>query len=286
MLVNTAKILLDAREKRYAVGAFEVWNLESIQTVIQGAEFFNVPVILQVGPLEAAYAGLEELSFIALELSKRSCVPVSLHLDHGDSFDLVIQAIHNGFTSVMIDASSKPFKENINITKEIVRIAHACKVDVEGEMGRLAGVEGYQDVSEGDSLETDPEEAFTYVKETGIDFLAVAIGTAHGFYRKEPKINIERLKDISRKITCPLVLHGASGLQEDVIRECIKWGISKVNICTEFVSAFGRGISEAYALPERKDNVPSIFDMGKQYALELIKNKIKIFSNGKLDKCM
>jgi len=278
MWANTTKILSDAREKRYAVGAFEVWSLESIQAVIQGAEFFNVPVILQVGPLEAGYAGIKELGFIALELAKRSCVPVSLHLDHGDSFDLAIQAIHSGFSSVMIDASSESLEENINITKEVVKVAHACKVDVEGEMGRLAGVEGYQDVSEEDSFETDPEEALTYVNETGIDFLAVAIGTAHGFYKKEPKINIKRLKEISGKITCPLVLHGGSGLGEDVIRECIKWGISKVNICTEFVSAFGRGISEAYTLPERKDNVPSIFNMGKEYAVQLVKNKIKIFS--------
>ena len=278
MLINTSKILVEAREKGYAVGAFEVWNLESIQVVIKAAESFNVPLILQIGPLEAAYAGIKELSSIALELARESSVPVSLHLDHGDSFELVIQAVHCGFSSVMIDASSKPLKENINITKDIVRIAHAAGVVVEGELGRLVGVEGNQDVGEEESFVTRPEEALFYVKETGIDFLAVAIGTGHGFYRKEPKIDIDRLKEISGKVSCPLVLHGGSGLKEDIIRKCIKNGISKVNICTEFVCAFGKGISEAYGISGRKDNVPSIFNSGKEKALELVKNKIRIFS--------
>ena len=137
MIESTAKILTEARKKKYAIGAFEVWSLESIQVVIKAAEFFNVPVILQIGPLEAAYAGIKDLSFVALELAKRSCVPVALHLDHGDSFELAMEAIHCGFTSVMIDASAKAFQENINITREIVKAAHACQVDVEGELGYL-----------------------------------------------------------------------------------------------------------------------------------------------------
>ena len=277
-LSDMKTLLAEARKEGHAVGAFEAWNLESIQVVVEAAEHYGKPVILQIGPFEIGYSGIEPLARLALEAARESRVKVCVHLDHGDSYEMALQAVHAGFTSVMYDGSHLDFDDNVAVTRDVVKAAHAAGVDVEGELGKLAGREGGLSTAEEDALQTDPEEAVRYVSLTGIDVLAVAIGTAHGFYTKEPKINLKRLEEIAARVSIPLVLHGGSKTPEDKVRQAIKLGISKVNICSELVDAFGRGVAEAYHDPAHQTTVPSMFDRGKEYALELAKEKISLFS--------
>jgi len=277
-LVAMKEMLVAARAGKYAVGAFEVWNLESVQAVIAVAEQLNQPVILQIGPYEIDHAGLEDISHIALYHARRAKVPAVVHLDHGDSFERTMQCINHGFTSVMLDVSHLSFKENLTATKEVVRIAHAAGVTVEGELGRIGGEEAGIDVTDSDAHLTDPAEAMHFVKETGIDVLAVAIGTAHGFYKSEPKIRIELLKKLADKISIPLVLHGGSGIAPEVIRETISLGIAKINICTEFVAAFSDTFVSEQSKTEFKYNVPGVFTKPRQAAKKLVEQKIRLFA--------
>lgn len=177
----------------------------------------------------------------------------------------------------MIDASQMSFEENINITKKVVAAAKPFGVTVEAELGRLAGNEENLNISEEEAAQTDPEEAKQFVKETGIDALAVAIGTAHGFYKSTPRINIERLKNISKKVDIPLVLHGGSGTPEEMVKEAIRNGITKVNICTEFLAAFGKAYINTQSIPGFKYSVPSLFAPSKASGKELAAEKIKLF---------
>jgi len=277
-LVNLNEVLVKARQERRAVGAFEIWNLESVQAVISAAEQLNQPVILQIGPFEADHAGLEDIAHIALYHARRANVPVVVHLDHGDSFERTIQCIHHGFTSVMFDVAHLPLQENIKITKEIVRIAHAAGVAVEGELGRIGGEEAGVNVTDSDMHLTDPDEAVEYVSQTGIDALAVAIGTVHGFYKSAPNIRLGRLQQIADKVSIPLVLHGGTGIPAETISKSITLGIAKINICTEFVAAF----SDTFVAEQKeagfKYNVPGVFTKPRIVATEVVKRKIKLFA--------
>jgi len=277
-LVTMNKILIPARRNGYAIGAFEFWSLDSAQAVIEAAEELMMPVILQAGPLEIQYVGIKNLYMIARVVTGNTSIPVALHLDHSNTYELACQAIDAGFTSVMIDASHLSFEENVNITKKVVEAAKPGGVTVEAELGRLAGCEAGLDVSEEEAFQTDPDEAVRFVEETGIDALAVAIGTAHGFYKSTPRINIERLKKIAEKVDIPLVLHGGSGTPEEKVREAIKNGISKVNICTEFIAAFGKQYIDTQSQPGFKYSVPSLFAPSKKAGKELAASKIKLFS--------
>lgn len=277
-LVTTDFILKNARRKRIGVGAFEVWNMESVQAVVRTAENLNQPVILQIGPFEADYAGLEDISRIAIYYAVNADVPVSVHLDHGESFERTIRCIHAGFTSVMYDASYMSYEENVKITTEVVKIAHACGVSVEGEIGRIGGEEAGINVTAEDTHLTDPDQALEYVQRTGIDNLAVAIGTVHGFYRGKPNIRLELLEKIADKVDIPLVLHGGSGLPEDIISKSIRIGIAKINICTEYVKAFSDSFMEELQKPEFRYNVPGVFSYPRQKAAEVVERKIKLFA--------
>jgi len=277
-LVSLSEILPLARTKRRAVGAFEVWNMESVQAVITAAEELNQPVILQVGPYEADYAGIEDISHIALYHSRRAKVPVAVHLDHGESFKRVMQCVNHGFTSVMLDVSHLSFEENIRATKEVVRLAHSCGLSVEGELGRIGGEEADINVTSDDTHLTDPDEAVRFVDETGIDCLAVAIGTVHGFYRGQPNIRLGLLEKIAKKISLPLVLHGGSGIPADIIRRAIALGIAKINICTEFVACFSDTFVGERSEEDFRYNVPGVFTKPRAVATELAKEKIRLFA--------
>ena len=277
-LVAMKEILIPARADKYAVGAFEVWNLESVQAVIAAAEKLNQPVILQIGPFEADHAGLEDISHISLYHARRANVPVAVHLDHGESFERTMQCINHGFTSVMLDVSHLPYEENLAATKEVVHIAHAAGVTVEGELGRIGSEEVGIDVTDSDAHLTDPHEAVEFVKETGVDVLAVAIGTAHGFYKSKPNIRIELLKELADKISIPLVLHGGSGIALEVIRKTISLGIAKVNICTEFVAAFADRFVSEQKEEKFKYNVPGVFTKPRAAGQKLVEDKIRLFA--------
>lgn len=281
-LVPMKEIMVEARRKGYALGAFEFWSLDSAQAVAEAASQMELPIILQVGPLEAQYAGsFEALSTIAKFVAGRVKIPIALHLDHAEEFEMVEDALKAGFTSVMIDASAKSFDENVEITLKTVKAARKFGASVESELGRLAGNEGNISTVDEQAFQTDPDEAADFVEKTGIDALAVAIGTAHGFYRFPPKLNLERLKNIAARVSVPLVLHGGSGTPDDQVVEAIRLGIAKVNICTEFVAAFGRQYMATQETPGFKYNVPALFRPSKEAGKQIALQKIKLFSGQK-----
>ncbi len=276
-LVPMSELLVRARRGGYAVGAFEVWNLESIQAAIGAAEGLAQPVILQVGPGEADYAGLQDIAHAAIFHARRAKVPVVLHLDHGDTFERVMQCINHGFTSVMLDVSHLPYAENVAATKEVARVAHACGVSVEGEMDRIGGGETGIDAPD-DAHLTNPDQAVEFVRATGIDAFAVAIGTVHGFYKGEPNIRLGLLERIAARVPIPLVLHGGSGTPESDVRRAVSLGIAKVNICTEFVAAFADTYANEHAASDFRYNVPGVFQKPRAAARKLVEKKIRLFA--------
>jgi len=278
-LTDLKTLLEKAEQNKFAVGAFEVWNLESVQIVVSTAERLNSPVILAIGPLEIKYAGIEPLSELALSLSKKAKVPVGIHLDHGDSLSLVEETLNHGFTSVMIDVSRLPFQENVETTAKAVKMAQQKNIPVEAELGHVGGLEGDVAAEKEEQFLTDPQEAVTFVQKTGIDALAVAIGTAHGFYQKKPQLDLPRLKQIRELVKVPLVLHGGSGLQKEEIQASIQAGISKINIATEFIHALGRGVYETLASNPAKVNVLTYFSPSRKKGEALVAEKLKLFGS-------
>ena len=278
MIVPMKHMLETARADGYALGAFEFWSLDSAQAVIEAAEEVGVPVILQAGPLELAHGGVDELARIGRSVAEGAGIDVALHLDHGDTFDMARACVEAGFSSVMIDASHVSYEENVDITCRVVEIAAPRGVSVESELGKLAGSEAGKSLSEEEAAQTDPDEAVRFVEETGIDALAVAIGTAHGLYKLKPRLNLKRLDQIARKVEIPLVLHGGSDTPADQVRQAIALGISKVNICTEFIAAFGKAYVDAQLADGFKYNVPSLFGAGKSASRALAESKIRFFA--------
>ncbi|KAA0941029.1 class II fructose-bisphosphate aldolase [Sporosarcina sp. ANT_H38] len=232
MLVNTKAILQHAQQKKYAVAAFNVYNLETVQAAIRVAEQENQPVIIALGERYFPTVDVEGFSAFVKTLAEKSSVPVALHLDHAYEKESIIRAIRCGFTSVMFDGSSYDLEENIRRTKEIVEIAHMVGVSVEAEIGSLAKGD-FSDEEEGDGTLTNPKSAKDFVDATGVDFLAAAIGTVHGMYKGEPKIDLPLLERIQQAVDVPLVLHGGSGTPDLIIKQAIQLGICKVNVNTE-----------------------------------------------------
>ena len=277
-LTTMKELLVTAQKEKYAVGSFEFWSLDSAQAIIHAAETENVPVILQAGKIECDFCdGVKYLAQIAQIAAADAKVPVALHLDHATDYDFICEAINAGFTSVMIDASMLPFEENVKITRKVVETASRTGVTVEAELGKLSGNEGTVNVSEEEANQTDPKEAARFVEQTGVDALAVAIGTAHGFYTFTPKINIQRLIDITKEVSIPLVLHGGSGTPEKDVQEAVKHGIAKVNICTELVAAFGKTYIKTQAPQDFKYTIPNLFGPSKEAGYQLALEKIRLF---------
>lgn len=272
--VTSNKMLQGARKGGYAIGAFNVENMEMIKAVLSAAEEMRAPVILQTTPSTVKFGTLETYLAIAEAEARKVNVPVCLHLDHGDSFQLAVQAIHAGYTSVMIDGSHRNFKENIEITKKVVEVAAACGIPVEAELGKVGGKE--DDLEADGDTNTDPEEAREFVDQTGISSLAIAIGTAHGFYAKTPVLDKDRVSEIKKIVDIPLVLHGASGLSDEDVMECVQRGMSKVNFATELRVAYADAVKKLLAeKPETYD--PKKLDIvGMEAVKELVKNRIRI----------
>nr|WP_024837490.1 class II fructose-bisphosphate aldolase [Clostridium sp. 12(A)] len=230
-LVTSEQMLLDAQKGGYAVGAFNVENMEMLKAVVAAAEELRAPVMLQTTPSTVRYGTLETFKAMASAEAKKATVPVCLHLDHGSSYELVLKAIRAGYTSVMFDGSHETFEENIRLTKQAADAAKACGIPVEGELGKVGGKEDDLEVEE--DTNTDPMQAKEFVEKTGVTSLAVAIGTAHGFYANKPVLDKERITEVKKLISIPLVLHGASGLSDEDVKECVQRGMCKVNFATE-----------------------------------------------------
>lgn len=280
-LVTNKEVLDAANDGGYAVGAFNINNMEIAQSIVTTASEMNAPVILAASQGAISYAGIEYLEAIVKVAASKTDTPVTLHLDHGTDFNVILQCIRHGFTSVMIDGSHLPFEENIALTKRVVEVAHPCGVSVEAELGRLVGVEDNISVEEKDAVFTHPDEAVQFVEETNVDSLAVAIGSAHGIYKGEPNLDFERLEKIDNKVDIPLVLHGASGIPEESIIKAVKLGINKINIDTElrlaFRDAVRKVVTETDAYDPRKICGPA-----RDAMKEIVKYKIGIFgSEGK-----
>lgn len=243
-LTTTVSMLRKAQEQGFAVGAFNVENMEMAQAIISAAEELGAPVILQTTPSTVRYAGTGMYAAMVAALAQEATVPVAMHLDHGDSFALCAQALRSGYTSVMIDGSKLPLEENIALTYKVSEMCAAVGVPVEGEIGRVGGKE---DDLESDGGYTIPEEAVRFEKESGLFSMAVGVGTAHGFYKEKPQLNKELITTLRGMLQAPMVLHGASGLSDEDVKDCIRRGICKVNFATELRAAYTEGVKAVLA---------------------------------------
>ncbi|MFX0560363.1 tagatose bisphosphate family class II aldolase [Tepidibacillus infernus] len=281
-IVSTKEMLLDAQKRKYAVPAFNIHNLETVQVVVDAAAELHSPIILAATPSTVKYAGSDYLLAIANVAAARYKIPIALHLDHSEDIDYIKQCIDLGYKSVMIDASHDPFEENIRKVTEVVNYAHRFGVTVEAELGRLGGQEDDLVVDEKDSIFTDPEKAVEFVERTKIDSLAVAIGTAHGLYKAEPKLDFDRLERINQRIEIPLVLHGASGIPDKDVRRSIELGITKVNIATELKIPFSNAVKQFFNEHPEESDPRKYLTPGKEAMKKVTIEKIKLCgSDGK-----
>ena len=274
MLVNLNEVLKKAQMGKYAVGLFNTTDTDMLQAVIEAAEESNSPVILGTAEVLLPYGELKLIAPSVIAAAKRAKVPVVVHYDHGLTFDRCIEALKLGFSSIMFDGSAKPYEQNIAETREMVKIAHAFGATVEGEIGHVG------EAAKEDNLLTDmyttPEEAKAYLEATGVDALAVAIGSAHGVYKKKPMLNIERLKEISSAVKVPLVLHGGSGLSDDDFKNTIRNGIAKVNIFTDLCLAGERAMKDG---EEKKLGYLETRNLKVDYIKEAVKHKMALFGS-------
>ena len=306
-LISAKVILDDANKNGYAVGAFNVNNMEFLQAIFTAADSEKSPVIIAASEGAMKYAGAEMLYSMVKTLSDaHPRIPAALHLDHGSNIKAVMTAVKAGFTSVMIDASHFPYEENLKMTKQIVGICHPVGISVEAELGRLQGVEDNVSVAERDAVLVNPVEAHDFVESSGIDFLAPAIGTSHGAFKfkGEAKLDFERLKKVKELTGIPLVLHGASSVPEasskrfeefggdlkgakgvpfDILKEAVKFGINKVNTDTDLRISFLAKVRESIATDKSQIDPRKIFGPARDYVIEVIRERMKVLgSSGRI----
>ncbi len=301
MLVTLKSILAKADKKGYAVPAFNINNLEIVQAVMAAAIELKSPVILQTSEGAIEYAGMDYLRAL-VGVAARAKVPVVFHLDHGKNLDIIKKAISSGYTSVMFDGSLLPFKENVKITKKVVGWAEEQNVSVEAELGAIKGVEDLVSVADRQAFFTDPVQAREFVAATGIDALAISIGTAHGAhkFKGEAVLDIDRLKEINRLVLLPIVLHGASGVLEDIvaianrfgatlehtkgvpdeqITKAIENGVRKINIDTDLRLAFTAGVRQVLAEHRGEFDPRKVLLLSKEYMTLVAKRKMELFGS-------
>lgn len=284
MLVSLKELMEDAEKGGYAVGAFNVSNLESLMAIMQAAEETGRGVILNYAEVHAPFLSMEQAALIMLDAAKKAKVPVCVHLDHGSSMESCIQAIRLGFTSVMLDASAEDYETNVRETKEIVRLAHSVGVTVEAELGHIFSsdmglaespkeAETLESFDSAEDVYTDPATAKDFVERTGVDVLAIAFGTTHGIYTKKPKLDLERITKIKEAVDIPFVMHGGSGLSKEEFQTAIRNGIRKINYYTYMTLAGGRAVKEALDQKTPDENV--FFHDIPMIAVEAMKENVK-----------
>lgn len=276
MLINTKEMLIKAQNEGYAVPAFNIHNLETIQVVLEAAKEMRSPVILAGTPGTFRYAGRDYIQAIVEVAAKKHTIPIALHLDHHECFNEIKESIDLGTKSVMIDGSHCSFEENVVLVREVVEYALLRGTTVEAELGSLRGEEDDLIVYEKDAKYTDPQQARDFVEKTGIDSLAISIGTAHGLYKTEPKLDFDRLEKIGKLVDIPLVLHGASGLSEEDVRKCIKRGICKVNIATELKIPFSNALKKYFNNNPNANDPRHYMEPAKRAMKEVVIDKIKM----------
>ena len=278
-LVSMNEFLPQAKANQYAVGQFNMNNLEFAQAIMEAAIQLKSPVIYGVSEGALKYMGIEFTVAIAEAAAKKSGLPIALHLDHGSSFEVAMKCIRAGFSSVMFDGSHYSFEENIRLTKEVVKAAHAMGVSVEGELGTIGGVEDDLSVDEKDASLAKPEEAIRFYEETGVDCIAIAVGTAHGMYAGEPKIRFDIIEKVASAIPVPVVLHGGSGVPDEMIRKSILSGVGKINVNTENQVACTETIRSVLAKDAKVFDPRKYLTPARQAMVDVVKSKIELFGS-------
>ncbi|GAK83936.1 fructose-bisphosphate aldolase class II [Vibrio ponticus] len=277
--ISGKQMIAHAVANKYAVGAFSAHNLESVQAILDAANETQSPVMIQIGQRVINTHGIEVVKAVFDAAILRYDIPVCIHLDHCHNYDQIAQAIRCGFDSVMFDGSQLSIEDNIHITRQTVQLGKALNIGVEGEIGKIGGTEDDLSVDEKDALITTVEEAKHFVDQTGVDYLAVSCGTAHGVYTQEPKLALERLAEITQATATPLVLHGGSGVPDQQVRHAIEAGIAKVNVDTELRQAFVAGIKEYFEHHPTDNTLAFIMDAGKVAMKQVVVEKINLFGS-------
>lgn len=275
-LRNTKEMILDAQRNHYAVPAFNIHNLETFQVVVDTCQEMRSPVILAATPSTVKYADKNYLIALTSEAMEKVTIPISFHLDHHENSNDIKETIAAGCRSVMIDASALPFEENIAKVKDIVDFAHICGATVEAELGKLVGIEDDLVIDEKDAMYTNPDDAVKFVEATGVDTLAVAIGTAHGLYKGTPKLDFDRLVEIREKVSIPLVLHGASDVPDELVKKAISLGICKVNVATDLKIPFSNAIKEFFLENPDANDPRKYLTPAKEAMKAVVKHKIEV----------
>lgn len=275
-LVNLRTLLKEAQVHGYAVLGVAVYNMETIRTAITTAEQLDAPIILQTTGSTIDYAGLRYLSAAVRAGAEHARVPVVLQLDHGASVQRAQECLDQGYTSVMIDASREPWEANCRVTASVVRLAQAYGASVEAELGQVGGVEDDHGSAEGTALLTDPDQACAFVEQTGVDALAVAIGSAHGLYRRPPDLRFDLLAKIRSVVPVPLVLHGASGLSDEAIRRAVQGGIAKVNIASELKAALATALRTHFASQPQVIDPRVYFQKACQAYADVVRERLHV----------
>jgi tagatose bisphosphate family class II aldolase len=275
-LINPMNFIKKAQENGVAIASFNIHNLETIQAVVEGAYEERCPVIIQTTPGTLKHAGIPYIGAMVKAAADLYDIPIALHVDHCSSFETIMQCIRYGYTSVMIDTAHLPYDENVAMVKKVVECARAVGVAVEGELGKIGGVEDDMAVEEREATFTIPKEALDFVNKTKIDMLAIAIGTAHGEYKGEPKLDFERLTAIREIVDLPLILHGASGVADYQIKEALKRGISKINIATELKIPMAKAIKECFALKPTENDPRNYMGAAKDAVKQVVREKIRL----------
>lgn len=281
-ILSTREMLKKAQREGYAVPAFNIHNLETLQVVVETASELKSPVILAGTPSTIVYAGGEYIVAMAETAAKEYNIPIAIHLDHYEEVDAIKHYVDLGFKSTMIDASHESYENNVRIVKAVVEYAHRFDATVEAELGRLGGQEDDLVVDEKDAMYTNPDQAKDFVDKTGIDSLAVAIGTAHGLYKGEAKLDFERLKEIRAVVEVPLVLHGASDVPDELVKKAISLGICKVNVATDLKIPFSDAVKKYFVENPNANDPRKYMTPGKEAMKKIVEHKIMVCgSNGK-----
>ncbi|MBT4484758.1 MAG: class II fructose-bisphosphate aldolase [Candidatus Latescibacteria bacterium] len=278
-LVNTIELLDHAEKHSYAIGAFNVINLEFLNGILEAAETVHSPVIINIAEVHFSYVYIEQITPAIKYMAENARVPVVLNLDHGMSFETVVRALRCGFSSVMYDASKKPLEQNIEETRLVVKMAHSVGVSVEAEIGQVGGAEGGRKTARArKEFFTNPEEAERFVAETGIDALAVSVGNVHGFYEGEPELDFELISELKRLTGIPLVLHGGSGISDDDFRQAVKCGIRKINFFTELSKMATDRMKEL--LETSGDTlIPDLLKEAKNTIRNVVRGRMEVFGS-------
>lgn len=277
MIGRINEMLVHAQKEGYAIGAFNIYNVEGVRAVVQAAERLNSPVILQVLPKALTYAGIGLVAY-CLKAAQLANVPIGVQLDHCSDASLIKEALDAGVTAVMADGSVKPFSENVAFTKEMADLAHEVGASIEGELGRISGTEDGITVETWEASLTNVEDAVMFVQQTGADALAVCIGNVHGLYKGTPRLDFDRLREIQQAVTVPLVLHGTSGLPDEMIREAVQSGVCKFNVNTELRRSFVTAVRMRLLASPDSDLIPLL-----EHAIEsmrlVVEEKITLFGS-------